>query len=141
MIIITKYSFECLETTAHGKTTAPDISKAYGGSLLFVKLLAVLLAASIAVYYSAIYLGVGLALAVGMFALLAVPACVMVLAIDDDLSEAINPLKLLQVIASIGLPYGILLLIIMIMSSSVELINYMIGNDFSVLNLFLQSME
>jgi tetratricopeptide (TPR) repeat protein len=100
----------------------------------------VLLAASIAVYYSAIYLGVGLALAVGMFALLAVPACVMVLAIDDDLSEAINPLKLLQVIASIGLPYGILLLIIMIMSSSVELINYMIGNDFSVLNLFLQSM-
>ncbi|CAH0992627.1 hypothetical protein SIN8267_02760 [Sinobacterium norvegicum] len=140
LIIITKYSFECLEATAHGKQQAPDINRAYGGNILFIKLLAVILVAIFAVYYSAIYLGFGLALAVGIFALLALPACAMVLAIDDDLSEAINPLKLLQVIASIGLPYGLLLLIIMIMSSSVELINYMIGNDFSVINLLLQSM-
>lgn len=61
----------------------------------------------------------------------------MILAIDKDLGQAINPLRQWRLMGTIGSSYLILLLLIFIMVSSVGALNYAISDNFSGAGQFL----
>lgn len=134
-----RYSFACLEHTAQGKLTAPDITNAYeGGILLLFQLVAivvVMVAAVIGIQYA---LGEALAKLIGVLFVLSFPAVIILFAINQSLLAAINPASILQLILAIGLPYGVLLGLILVMTASVSVLHEIIGSiDF--LATFLQS--
>lgn len=136
-----RYSFSCLENTASGKTRAPDISEAYDGGLVLlfqlIGIVAVMVAAVIGVDH---LLGAGLAKLLGVLLALGFPAIIILFALDQSLLSALNPLKIFQLILAVGMSYGVLLGLIMVMTASVEVIHALIGADFSFINSFLQSI-
>lgn len=135
-----KYCFSCLENTSNGLLVAPEINAAYGGGLkLLAQLLAIVLSLSAITFFSYQYLGVGIAGFIGIFSIVAFPAILINLALSENLFTALNPLKILQLMSAIGLPYGLILAFIMIMSASVGVINELIGNDFSLISEVLQT--
>ena len=137
--VLTKYCFCCLENTAHGKMQAPDVTEAYTGGLrLLFQLFVIMLVAIGAVFLAARFIGFGMAITVGIFALVALPASFMVLAIEEDLRQAVNPLKLLQLMFTIGGPYLILLALLMVMLGSVEALSYLVGERFSTVGAIAQ---
>ncbi|MFT7561975.1 MAG: hypothetical protein ACI93R_003909, partial [Flavobacteriales bacterium] len=136
-----KYSFICLEHTAHGEMEAPDIGDAYeGGFLVMLKLIAIVIVMSVSIGAIAYYVNSSLATLLGFCAVLAFPATLIRFAQDESISTAINPLGVLQLIAAIGLPYGLLIAFIMIMMGSVGVINSLIGENFAYLSGILQSV-
>ncbi|ROS05194.1 hypothetical protein EDC56_0723 [Sinobacterium caligoides] len=138
IILITKYSFSCLESTANGKMTAPSLNEAYQGVPLFLKLLAMSIITCMAIYFTGQYIGLRTAIFILFFSVVTLPASIIILAIENDIREAINPLRLLQVMTAIGAPYGLLLIIAAILSSSIGIINFLIGDSFTGINFFLQ---
>lgn len=136
-----KYSFSCLQNTAQGRMTAPDITEAYGDGLaLILRLLAIIIAITAAIVAINKFLGAGIAGLAGAVAIAALPAIIIIFAMTDSILEAINPARVFHLIGAIGLPYGLLLAIIMIMAGSVEFIGHLIGSDFSVITLTLNAI-
>lgn len=136
-----KYSFSCLQETANGLMIAPDITAAYGdglGLLWRLLIIVVVIFGFIMTAYS--FFGSAMAVLIGGLLVAALPATLIIFAMSDSILEAVNPLKQMKLITSIGLPYGLLLAIIMIMSASVGVISGVIGNDFSFLSTILQSV-
>lgn len=135
-----KYSFSCLEQTARGLLVPPDITEAYsGGMALLGNLLVMLLVAGATVFAAYYYLGPQIAGLLAFLIIIALPAVIIMYGMTESLVEALNPLNLLRLIAAVGLPYGLLLAFIMIMSASVGVINQLIGYDYSLLSNVLQS--
>jgi len=136
-----KYCFTCLEKTAEGLFVPPEIAESYGGGLvLMVKILAITIAFAVAVIYMDIYLGRQIS---GLFVTLltiALPAIIIIYGMTDDLLEAFNPMSIVRLIASIGLPYGLILAFIMVMSASVGVINELIGYEFTLVSTTLQAV-
>ena len=135
-----KYAFICLENTATGNMVAPDIHEAYQGGLglvfqLFLMVLSLL--GTFAVL--AIYVNVALASFVGIVFVISFPAMLIRFSETQNIFESTNPLRAIQLISAIGLPYGVLIAFIMIMISSVGIINELIGN-FSIVSVMLQSI-
>ncbi len=139
--IMIKYCFNCLSETATGNLTAPDISGAYeGGILLIFRLFLMLVISTVAVIF--IYSSVSTVLGslLGIFLLVASPAVVITYAMTENMGEALNPIKLASIIATIGLPYGLILAILMIMIGSVDILSSLIGYEQSLGVLTLQAL-
>ncbi|UTA47801.1 B-box zinc finger protein [Simiduia sp. 21SJ11W-1] len=134
-----RYSFACLENTAQGKLTAPDITHAYeGGVVLLFQLLAIVVVMTAVVIGIEMAISEGLAKLVGVLFVLGFPAVIILFAINQSWLEAINPASILRLILAIGLPYGVLLGLILVMTASVSVLHEIIGTvDF--LAAFLQS--
>lgn len=135
-----KYCFTCLEKTAKGSFRAPDITAAYdGGIVLALQLIAivVIITASITGIY--LWLGVGMATLIGSVIICCIPAILINFAFTENIFEATNPLKIIVIISAAGLPYGLLLALIIVMLGSVGVITEFIGHDFSILTISLQS--
>ena len=138
--VIVKYCFNCLTATAKGEMTAPDITTAYeGGGLLVGRLLLAMVVMMMVV--GALFAKVSPAVAslVGFLIIVGLPAMIIIYAMTENMLEALNPLNLLALIAKIGLPYGLILAILMIMMASVELLSELIGYGESVFIITLQS--
>lgn len=136
-----KYSFSCLEQSARGLLVPPDVSEAYsGGMALLGNLLVMLLVAGLAVFGAYRYLGPQMAGVLAFMIIIALPAVIIMYGMTESVMDALNPLNLLHLIAAVGLPYGLLLAFIMIMSASVGVINQLIGYEYSLLSNSLQSM-
>ncbi|MBK8188476.1 MAG: hypothetical protein IPK77_15145 [Cellvibrio sp.] len=138
---ILKYSFRCLEKTAEGEMSAPDITDAYeGGIILLLQLiiLTVILSASVAA--SAYFLGVTAGGIVGFLAIVCFPAMLIRFAQTASFFEALNPVAAIGLITTIGLPYGLLMGFILIMMSSVAVLQEMINAVFPAGTYFLQSI-
>ncbi len=138
---ILKYSFSCLERTALGEMKAPDVMDAYqGGIKLLFQLVLIAIILSAVVGIAGYYLGN----AIGGFLLVVIvvsfPAILIRFAQTENMLEAMNPLHALGLIAAIGLPYGLLIAFILIMMSSVGVLNQLIGEMFPAISYLLQSI-
>lgn len=135
-----KYCFSCLENTARGRLIPPDISEGYGGGLtLLAKMLFMLLVAGFVVFGAYRFLGPQIAALLGFLMIVALPAVIIMYGMTEHVLESLNPLNLLRLIAAIGLPYGLLLAFIMIMSASVGVISEVLGSRFALMSGILQS--
>ncbi|MGH1486869.1 MAG: hypothetical protein ACRBCI_11655 [Cellvibrionaceae bacterium] len=135
-----KYCFCCLERTSTGSFKAPDITAAYDGGLIIALQLIAMVAIIAGILITAnIWLGVGFASLLGGVIICCVPAILINFALTESIFDAINPLKVAYLIIAVGLPYGLLLALIMVMLGSVGVISEIIGNNFSFLALSLQS--
>lgn len=136
-----KYCFNCLHETAMGNMQAADITSAYqGGVSLFMRLLFILLLSIGAVVAAFTFVGHTFGMLMGIFLVFAFPAMIIVYAMSESVLDTVNPIKLIQLITAIGLPYGLILGIVAIMLGSVEFISEFIGHDDSIYILTLQSM-
>lgn len=139
--VMIKYSFLCLQNTANGLLVAPETGQAFqGGVHLIINIIGILIVMFGAVYAAAVYLGQGAASAVSVVVTIGLPAMLINYAISERFMEAINPLSMFRLIFAVGLPYGLLLGFILIMSGSVGLISGVIGDNFSILSAALQSV-
>ena len=139
--VMMKYCFNCLSETARGNLSPPDISSAYeGGIVLIFRLFLMLVIAIIAVSSVYAYISTVLGSLLGFFLLIALPAIIITYAMTENIIDALNPLKLTSIIATIGLPYGLILAMLMIMMGSVELLSELIGFENSLPVLSLQAM-
>lgn len=139
--VMIKYCFNCLSETAAGQLTAPDISDAFEGGILLIFRLFLMMVISIAAV-TFIYVKVSTVLGslLGIFLLIASPAVIITYAMTEDILEALNPLKLASIIGTIGLPYGLILAILMIMIGSVDILTNLIGFEQSLWVLTLQAL-
>ena len=137
--VLIKYCFGCLAESSQGNFNPPDIIKSYQGGLeTLAKLLIVVFGILGMCVGTTILLGKSLGLLISVCLISALPAAIIILALSDSVLDAINPLKLLDLIRAIGLPYGLILGFIMIMSSSVLIISNLFGDSFSLINMILQ---
>ena len=136
-----KYCFSCLENTASGDLAAPDITAAYGGGItLALHLVGMMLIIGASVFAAFTWLGFGIGMLVTIFYLCSLPAVFMLFAMTENLLLAINPIKILYLISAIGLPYGLLLMLMMVMMGSVTVLIELIGHDSSFISFIFQSI-
>lgn len=138
---VMKYSFSCLERTALGDMKAPDVMQAYEGSIRLLRQLifmTVLLGGIViaAGYYLSVTLGGFLLFVVAC----AYPAMLIRFAITQSVLSALNPLAALSMISAIGLPYGLLMAFLLIMVSSVAVLQGIIGSTVPALSYLLQGI-
>ena len=116
-----KYCFRILERTARGHLNPAEfeMNEATGPDRRPLKQLAIfifffVLAAVAGALWGELALQVGL-----LVAALVIPAAIMVLALEESLRAAINPVRILGTIAGIGLPYlALCVFLFMLMQSS-----------------------
>lgn len=136
-----KYCFTCLERTAHGDFTPPDMTEAYGSGLdLIGKLIILAFVIGLSITGAAIYIGPTAAMLVATFLVISLPAIFINFALNNSLADALNPLKAIWLISAIGLPYGLFLALITIMISSVAVINEILSSSPSFISVILQSV-
>ncbi len=139
--MLLKYSFSCLQNTAAGAMTPPDISAAYGdGIALVFRLIAIIVVMAAAVFGVNRLLGGGIATLMAVLSVAVLPAVIILFAMTDNVLEAVHPANVLRLILSIGLPYGLLLAIIVMMSSSVAILAQFIGPGFTLVNQCLNAL-
>lgn len=115
-----KYSFTCLERTAMGEMKAPDVLEAYqGGIQLLFKLIVITLVMGVFAGLATYYVGVTLGGILGVIALVSFPAVLIRFAQTESVLEALNPFAAIALMAAIGLPYGLLIVFVLIMMTSV----------------------
>lgn len=138
---IMKYSFTCLERTAMGEMKAPDVMEAYqGGILLILQLVLMTIAIGVIVGVAYYYLGAALGGMLGLIALFTYPAILIRFAQTESMLEALNPFAALALVAAIGLPYGLLIIFMLIMMTSVGVLHEWIGALFPAVSYLLQSI-
>lgn len=139
--IVLKYCFNCLVETADGQMQAPDITTAYrGGVFLILQLIVMIVLISVAVGLVYGFLGEVFGAVLGMCVALALPAMIILFALSESVLEAMNPIKLIALIAAIGVPYGLILGILSIMLGSVSLLSELLGNVDGAWSLVAQSV-
>ncbi len=106
----TKYMYSIIETTQQGKMAPPTLSSAFsgGGLSLVLQQVVIFFVFFGLVFVAGIWLGQGAALLVLAFICLLFPACVMILATERRVSEAIDPNRLIGVIQGLGWPYFVM---------------------------------
>lgn len=99
-----RYAFEVLRWTANGRETAPEVMLSVGDVVGgYAVLLLVLVEVAIAL--TAAWYSVGVAIGIGVMATFAMPAMMMILALEEGLARALNPLAWLMLCERIGRPY------------------------------------
>lgn len=125
-----KYCFSCLYDTAHGSMTAPSISSAFeGGFILAAQLFVIVVAVVFAIAFSIFWVGGTFGAIVSIFFLVGMPAVMINFALSNSFFYAINPLNSFKLVAAIGLPYGLLLVLIAIMMGSARVASQLFMMD------------
>ena len=138
--VMMKYCFNCLQASSQGIFTPPDISESYSRGLETLAKLLVVIIGILAMCFGAIsLLGAGVGGILSLLLCAALPGAIIILALTDSVMQAMNPFKLMQLIVSIGLPYGLVLGFILMMSSSVAVLHGLFGDNMSMVSVTLQS--
>jgi len=117
-----RYAFVVLEHTSYGHLEPPSSS----GRLSSAennrpyKQLGVFILMGVSVALVGAMLGPVAAMIAGFLLGLALPACIMLLAINDGFFQALNPLKIIYIISKIGLPYVALCFFLLSLSGGSE---------------------
>lgn len=136
-----KYSFTCLERTAMGEMKAPDVVEAYqGGIKLLLQLILITIVMVVFAGLAAYYVGITLGSMLGVIALVTFPAVLIRFAQTESMFEALNPVAAIALIAAIGLPYGLLIVFMLIMMTSVGVLQEWIGAVLPAGALLVQSV-
>lgn len=139
--ILTKYSFQCLEETATGRMTPPELSEAFSGGLIIIlKMIGLLILVGIAGGASYEYLGAGITGFLGALVVLSIPAFLINYAMTDSILASASPLNIFRVVTAIGFPYGILIGLLLLMTSSVNVLSYLVISGWEWSSLVLQSV-
>lgn len=110
LVCLVKYAYTVIRTTAAGQLQPPPAMAAFSGEgfiLVFLQLL-MYIALTAIVLAAAILGGPLLMLLTAALVILALPAAIMVLAMEESVPAAINPLNLVALISRIGSPYFLL---------------------------------
>ncbi|MFT3791735.1 MAG: hypothetical protein QM741_11830 [Rudaea sp.] len=99
-----KYGFEALRWSANGRDAAPELSLLVGESAGWFGV-GVLVVAQLAVFGAAHFYGQGAGLAAGIVAAFAMPAIMMLIAVEDSTLLSLNPLAWLRIAARLGAAY------------------------------------
>ncbi|MBS0569819.1 MAG: hypothetical protein JSS28_04385 [Proteobacteria bacterium] len=102
-----KYAFEVLRWSANGRREAPEITLTVGDEVGRYAVL-VLLLVEVALILIAMWWGAVLALIVGIALMAAMPAMVTILALEEGMARALNPLVWLLIASRVGLHYFVL---------------------------------
>ncbi|WP_049629515.1 hypothetical protein [Cellvibrio sp. pealriver] len=136
-----KYSFTCLERTAMGEMKAPDVMDAYqGGIKLLLQLVLMTIVLVVVVGVSYHYLGMAFGGLIGFLVALSLPAILIRFAQTENMFEAMNPFAAIALMAAIGLPYGLLIVFMLIMMTSVGVLHEWIGTLFPAMSYLLQAI-
>ncbi|MGR8934548.1 MAG: tetratricopeptide repeat protein [Gammaproteobacteria bacterium] len=111
------YAFKCLNHIARGNMQAPGVLVDYEVvrfSLIF-KQLAVYLLTAVALVFAARFFGIPGLIVAGIFFLLGIPASTMLLAINGSILDAVNPVAILRTMTTIGWPYFVLYVFLLLM--------------------------
>lgn len=141
-LIITHYCFACLRSTALGRLEPPDFEKSIEGSIspIFYVIVVIFIALTIVGLAQSV-LGDGFAILIGLFFICVLPAGILVIAIEEKLSPALNLSKLIAIVSTTGTSYFVTLLFIMLMFFSLATLNYAMGLDVnSFFGVFVQSL-
>lgn len=123
-----KYSFTCLERTAMGEMKAPDVMEAYqGGIKLLLQLILITLVMTVFAGLATYFVGVALGGVLGVIAAVSFPAVLIRFAQTENMFGALNPFAAIGLMAAIGLPYGLLIVFMLIMMTSVGVLHEWIG--------------
>jgi hypothetical protein len=99
-----KYAFEVLRWSANGRDVAPEISFTVSDSIGRFAVLLLLLVELLVMLMGAWY-GLPGALGTGLVAVFAMPAMMVVLALEEGVLRALNPVVWIQIAARIGSAY------------------------------------
>lgn len=136
-----KYSFTCLMQTALGEMKAPDVMDAYqGGIKILFQLVVITLLLALIVGIAAHYMGTALGGLFGLIAIFSYPAILIRFAQTENIIEAMHPFAALALIAAIGLPYGLLIVFVLIMMTSVGVLHEWIGELVPAVSYLLQTI-
>jgi len=105
-----KYTYAVINHTAEGHLKPPPVAVAFTGSGFDIVILQLLVFVVLGALVGAAAMlgGPLLAMLAVAFVVLALPASIMVLAMERSVGAAVNPLNLAQIIARIGTPYFLL---------------------------------
>lgn len=120
-LALIKYTYAVINHTAEGHLKPPPLAAAFSGSGFNIVILQILVFALMgALVTAAAMLGGPLLMLLALaFVILALPASIMVLAMERSVGAAVNPLNLATLIARIGSPYFLLYgyLILLVLAS------------------------
>ena len=105
-----KYTYAVINRTADGHMTPPPLAEAFSGDgfgIVFLQLLVFVLMGAL-VAAAGMLGGPLLAVVATALVMLALPASIMVLAMEQSVGAAVNPLNLAALISRIGWPYFLL---------------------------------
>lgn len=141
-VVITLYSFACLRETAMGNLTAPSVESSFDGSNKPIGSLFILLLFVLFITYMAYDMfGAGAAIFVVAFFTITLPAAIIVIAIDEDFVNVLNPAKLISVVFATGTSYFVMLIFLLIMMSSVAvLVSFFQESEPTFTGVFFQSL-
>jgi tetratricopeptide (TPR) repeat protein len=132
-VALYRYAFECLRATANGYMEPPELLQSTDSSLGWKQIglmIIFMLAAVLGIALFGPKLGVLLVLFLGI----CLPGATMTLAMDESLSNALNPAKWIAIFTRIGWPYlAVVGLCLVILTSQ----NYAAAMAASVLPLFI----
>ncbi|MRI31812.1 hypothetical protein EOPP23_02230 [Endozoicomonas sp. OPT23] len=117
MAVLIKYSLQIIEAVSFGSWEPPSLEDAFSADALslFFKQMAIFFVGGVALYFIG-SLGWIAFFAALFFMLLGVPASTMILAREQSLFSAINPIKIAFVMAAIGWPYLLLYFFLIVLS-------------------------
>ena len=134
------YSFLCLKATAEGDMQPPNLGEAIIGSLsILVRLLIMSVVIGATLYGIAVKVSPLLATLITIVLFIGFPAIMMAFAMTDSIFAAINPLTFIRLMATVGVPYFVLVMFLFIMVSSVSLLSSIVGDDLLALSAIIQS--
>ncbi|WP_404365475.1 hypothetical protein [Marinobacter sp.] len=110
LLALFKYTYTVIRHTADGHMEPPPLATAFTGggfSIVILQLVVFFLMGGL-VFSAALIGGPLLAFLVLAFVILALPASIMVLAMENEVGPAINPMNLAVLISRIGWPYFLL---------------------------------
>jgi len=102
-----KYAFEVLRWSANGRAQAPEISFTVSDSVARYGMLLLVLT-EVGIIFLSYFFGPLAGLALGLVLMLAMPAMMMILALDEGFARALNPIAWLMLAERIGRDYFIL---------------------------------
>ena len=117
MAVLIKYSLQIIESVSFGDWEPPSLEEAFSADALglFFKQIAIFIVGGIALYFIS-SLGWIAFFAALFFMLLGMPASTMILAREQSLFSAVNPIKIAFVMAAIGWPYLLLYFFLIVLS-------------------------
>jgi hypothetical protein len=102
-----KYAFEVLRWSANGRADAPEIAFSVGDEIARYAVL-LLVIAEIGIMLLSMFYGPFAGLAAGLVLMLGMPAMMVILALEEGLARALNPLAWLMLAERIGRTYFVL---------------------------------
>lgn len=109
-VALLKYTYAVISRTAEGHMTPPPLATAFSGGgfeIVFLQILVFVLMGGL-VFSAAMIGGPILTMLAVAFLMLALPASIMILAMEHSVMAAVNPMQLALLISRIGWPYFLL---------------------------------